>query len=465
MDLSVDSLLTQATELKASDLHIRVSMPPMFRVNGDLGPAPGRAVLDQEGIKLLFNQILDEEMRKRFTEDKAIDFSYAVPGVARFRVALFLQQQEMGGVFRRIPEIIPTLADLAAPAALLDFARKPRGLVLVTGPTGSGKSTTLAAVIDVINRERSDHILTIEDPIEFVHPPQKCVVNQREIGRDAPSFARALRDGLRQDPDVILVGEMRDLETISTAITAAETGHLVFGTLHTSSAPSSIDRIIDAFPADQQQQIRVMLASSLVGIVTQTLVPRADGRGRVAAHEVLVADNAVRAHIRHQQMEQVRSVLQTQSQKGMQTMDKALVYLVTQGVVSEEVARERTQNPDEFEQLLASVKRGAKIAPPNLIQPGQVAVQMQNSVAPTAVATPVPRLTTPASTPTPTPLPGGAAPVPSIEKTGQAALPKPSKIGNIVRKRPPGPSQTVPQDTSIAMPTIPMPDEDDKPRF
>jgi twitching motility protein PilT len=423
MEFTVDTLLRQATEARASDLHLRVGMPPMIRIDGDVTPAPGRPVLDKEMVEQLVGSILDEELKRLFYENKSVDFSHAVPGVARFRVAFFLQQGVMGGVFRRIPEKIPTLADLGAPAVLLDFARRPRGLVLVTGPTGSGKSTTLAAVIDVINRERFEHILTIEDPIEFVHPPQRCIVNQREIGRDAPTFARALRDGLRQDPDVILVGEMRDLETISTAITAAETGHLVFGTLHTSSAPSSIDRIIDAFPADQQQQIRVMLAGSLIGIVTQTLLPRADGQGRVAAHEVLVADNAVRAHIRHQQMEQVRSVLQTQSQKGMQTMDKALVYLVTQNIIAEEIARERTQNPDEFEQLLRTARRGGRIAPPNLVQPGQVSVQMPSTS---------PTMPTPGGSPPAMPMPSISGPPANIRRAATSdpmAMPVPPGNG------------------------------------
>jgi twitching motility protein PilT len=370
-DRDIDQLLIQATALGASDLHLRVGAPPLMRLDSAIQPVPGRPVVASEDMEKLVGSILSDEHRKSFYENKAVDFAYAVPGVARFRVNFFLQRGRMGGVMRRIPETIPQLADLAAPKALLDFARKPRGLVLVTGPTGSGKSTTLASVIDVINTERQEHILTIEDPIEFVHPLRACLVNQREVGPDTPSFKRALRDALREDPDVILVGEMRDFETISIALTAAETGHLVFGTLHTSSAETTISRIIDVFPSNQQQQIRTMLASSLAGVVCQTLLPRADGQGRVAAHEVLVATTAVRSNIRENTLEQIRSHIQTGHQHGMQTLDRSLAYLVATNTVAEDVALEKAFDRREFNDMLTSLRQGRDVAIPQLVQHGQ----------------------------------------------------------------------------------------------
>jgi twitching motility protein PilT len=278
-------------------------------------------------------------------------------------VNVYFQRESLGAAFRMIPTDLKTLEDLGLPAQLHELATKPRGLVLVTGPTGSGKSTTLAAVIDEINRSRSDHIMTIEDPIEFLHRHKRCIVNQREIGPDATSFAEALRGALRQDPDVILLGEMRDLETIATALTAAETGHLVFATLHTQDAPSTVDRLIDVFPAAQQEQVRVQIASTIQGIVTQTLVPTLDGRARVAACEILLPDDAVRNLIRQGKVEQMYSVMQTGSNKGMQTLEQALVDLISRGIVSQDVAMARSSRPD---QLLGLLQRTgiAAVEPP-----------------------------------------------------------------------------------------------------
>jgi twitching motility protein PilT len=297
-----------------------------------------------------------------------------MPGVARFRVNVYYQRESVGAAFRLIPQEIKTLEELSLPPVLHTLAENPRGLVLVTGPTGSGKSTTLAAVIDEINRTRTDHILTVEDPIEFVHRHKRCIVNQREIGPDATSFAEALKAALRQDPDVILVGEMRDLETISTALTAAETGHLVFGTLHTQSAPSTIDRIVDVFPPAQQEQVRIMIANSLQAIVTQTLLPTADGAGRVAALEVLLPDDAVRNLIRQAKVEQVYTIMQTNTARGMQTMEQALGDLTMRGVVNLTEALTRSSRPD---QLIGLLERsgfdvsGALAAAEAHPQPGQ----------------------------------------------------------------------------------------------
>src|SRR3712207_314883 len=301
---------------------------------------------------------LFRSQQKNLEINRQIDLSYSIPGVARFRVNVYFQRESLGAAFRLIPTELKSLEELGMPSSLRDLADKPRGLVLVTGPTGSGKSTTLAAIIDLINRTRADHIMTIEDPIEFLHRHKLCIVNQREIGPDAVSFAEALKGALRQDPDVILLGEMRDLETISTALTAAETGHLVFATLHTQDAPSTVDRLIDVFPAAQQEQVRVQIAGTLQGVVTQTLLPRADGRGRVAAVEVLLPDDAVRNLIRQAKVEQIYSVMQTAGKRGMQTLEQALAELVLRGIVSQETAVSRSSRP---EQLLGLLQRGAGI--------------------------------------------------------------------------------------------------------
>jgi len=351
---SIDNLLVQCVEHDASDLHLAVGSPPVMRVRGQLERLEAGKMTPDQTRDLIYG-ILSTEQQKQFETKRQIDFSYSVPGVARFRVNAYFQRASVGAAFRLIPARIRTLEELRMPDRLYELCDKPRGLVLVTGPTGSGKSTTLAALLDRINHIRAEHILTIEDPIEFLHWQRSCIVNQREIGSDATSFAESLRAALRQDPDVILVGEMRDLETISTALTAAETGHLVFATLHTQSAPSTIDRIIDVFPASQQGQIRVQLAATLQGIVTQNLIPTADGRGRVAALEILLPDDAVRNLIRQAKIEQVYSVMQMNTQKGMQTMEQSLADLVLKRVLTSEAALSRTSRPD---QLLGLLERG-----------------------------------------------------------------------------------------------------------
>ena len=354
----IDVLLEQMLELDASDLHLTVGTAPAFRIRGELTPAADTDSLDAEATRQAIYSILTSEQQKQLELDRQIDFAYSLPGVARFRVNAFFQRGSIGAAFRLVPGEIRTLDDLGLPPVLHTLAEKPRGLVLVTGPTGSGKSTTLAAIVDEINRTRHDHILTIEDPIEFLHRHQGCIVNQREIGTDARSFAEGLRAALRQDPDVILVGEMRDLETISTALTAAETGHLVFGTLHTQTASSTIDRVIDVFPPSQQQQVRIMIANSLQGVVTQTLLPTADGSGRVAALEILLPDDAVRNLIRQAKVEQLYTVMQTSSSRGMQTMEQALADLVLRQVVDYDEALARTTRP---EQLLGVLERAGMV--------------------------------------------------------------------------------------------------------
>jgi twitching motility protein PilT len=365
---SIDELLEHMVARDASDLHVTVGTPPVIRVRGEIARVDGYAPLTQEETQDLLYRILSSEQQKNLEIKRQLDFSHSIPGLARFRVNVYFQRESIGAAFRLIPAEIKTLEELGIPSTLHQLAQKPRGLVLVTGPTGSGKSTTLAAIIDEINRNRSEHILTIEDPIEFLHRHKRCIVNQREIGPDATSFGEALRAALRQDPDVILVGEMRDLETISTALTAAETGHLVFGTLHTQSAPSTIDRIIDVFPAEQQEQIRIQIASSLQGVVTQALLPTADGLGRVPALEVLLPDDAVRNLIRQGKVEQIYSVMQTNTGRGMQTMEQSLADLIQRGVVTFEAGLTRSSRPA---QLIAMLERaGFPVElPPDLSQP------------------------------------------------------------------------------------------------
>ena len=349
---SIDGLLEHMVELDASDLHLTVGSAPAFRVRGHVAPAESVPALTADETRDALYGILTSEQQKQLELNRQLDFAYSLPGVARFRVNVYFQRETLGAAFRLVPQEIRSLEELGLPPVLHTLAEKPRGLVLVTGPTGSGKSTTLAAIVDEINRTRAEHILTIEDPIEFIHQHKRCIVNQREIGPDATSFGEALRGALRQDPDVILVGEMRDLETISTALTAAETGHLVFGTLHTQSASSTIDRVIDVFPPAQQQQVRVMIANSLQAVVTQTLVPTLDGMGRVAALEVLLPDDAVRNLIRQAKIEQVYTVMQTNTARGMQTMEQALADLILRGVVSVEEAISRTTRPDQLYGIL-----------------------------------------------------------------------------------------------------------------
>ena len=353
-DYSIDDLLMRMVEADASDLHVSMSSAPVVRARGHLQRLEGFEPLASDDTRDLLYRILSTEQQKHLEIKRQLDFAHEIPGVARFRVNCYYQREALAAAFRLIPHTIKTLEELGLPSSLHVLSEKPRGLVLVTGPTGSGKSTTLASVIDEINRTRPDHILTIEDPIEFLHKNKKALVNQREIGVDAVSFGEALRGALRQDPDVILVGEMRDLETIGTALTAAETGHLVFGTLHTQSAPSTVDRIIDVFPAEQQEQVRVQIAGTLQGVVTQALIPTADGVGRIAALEILLPDDAVRNLIRQGKVEQIYSVMQTSTGKGMQTMEQSLAELVIRRTITKELALSRSSRP---EQLLGLLER------------------------------------------------------------------------------------------------------------
>jgi twitching motility protein PilT len=349
---SIDELLEHMVSRNASDLHVTVGTPPVVRVRGEVQRLEEFAPLTSEDTQQVLYRILSSEQQKQFELNRQLDFSHSIPGLARFRVNVYFQRESVGAAFRLIPAELKTLEELGIPSSLHQLAEKPRGLVLVTGPTGCGKSTTLAALIDEINRNRSEHILTIEDPIEFLHRHKRCIVNQREIGPDASSFAEALRAALRQDPDVILVGEMRDLETIATALTAAETGHLVFGTLHTQSAPSTIDRIIDVFAAEQQEQIRIQIANSVQGVVTQALLPTSDGAGRVPALEILLPDDAVRNLIRQGKVEQIYSVMQTNTGRGMQTMEQSLADLILRRVVDFEVGLSRSSRPAQLIGLL-----------------------------------------------------------------------------------------------------------------
>jgi len=352
--LSIDDLLRQMVELRASDLHLTAGTEPVIRINGALERLEGVERMTSDLTLQLLYRMLSTEQQKQVENNGQLDLSYSIPGVARFRVNVYSQRESLAAAFRMIPAQLKTLQDLGLPDSLYEFAEKPRGIVLVTGPTGSGKSTTLAALIDYVNTNRSDHIITIEDPIEFLHLHKRCIVNQREIGSDAPSFAAALRGALRQDPDVILLGEMRDLETISTALTAAETGHLVFATVHTQNAPSTVDRLIDVFPAAQQEQVRIQIAATLQGVVTQTLLPRADGQGRAAALEILLPDDATRNLIRQNKVEQVYSIMQTGSARGMRTMENSLADLVVRGVITKDIALARSSRPD---QLLGQLER------------------------------------------------------------------------------------------------------------
>ncbi|MCB0866062.1 MAG: type IV pilus twitching motility protein PilT [Solirubrobacterales bacterium] len=341
-------------ELGASDVHLTPGFPPAIRVRGQITPMEGQTALTPQETREVVYSILNDDQRKRFENNMQLDFAYAIPNVARFRVNCFFQRGAISAAFRFIPENIKSLGQLGLPPVLEEFTRKPRGFVLVTGPTGSGKTTSLAAMIDSINAERDEHILTIEDPIEFMHPHKRCIVNQREIGADAPDFAAALKAALRQDPDVILVGEMRDLETISTALTAAETGHLVFATLHTQSTAQTVDRIIDVFPAGQQAQVRMQLSIALQGIVTQQLLPTADGLSRACACEILVPSPAIRNLIREGKTHQIYSAIQTSGASGMQTMDAHLAQLVRQGRITQKLAEARAAVPEELRRLLGT---------------------------------------------------------------------------------------------------------------
>ena len=348
-------VLLEVLALNASDLHLTAGSPPMVREKGRLR-ALDYPVLSSQMTREIVYSILTNDQRKKLENEWQIDFAYSIPGKARFRVNSYFQRASIGAAFRLIPNEMPALDDLGLPAVLRDFTKKPRGFVLVTGPTGSGKSTTLAAMLDVINRERQQHIMTIEDPIEFLHTHKTCIVNQRELGSDAQSFSLGLKAALRQDPDVILVGEMRDLDTIATALTAAETGHLVFATLHTQDTAQTVDRIVDVFPPAQQHQVRVQLSVALQGIVTQDLLPTADGQGRCCACEVLVPTPAVRNLIREGKTHQIYSVLQTGGAHGMQTMDAALADLVRRQKITRELAEARSSSPEELRRLMGTVR-------------------------------------------------------------------------------------------------------------
>jgi twitching motility protein PilT len=362
MQLDFADVLLEVIDRRASDLHITAGAPPTVRVRGRLVPMEGFPVLTPNDTREIVYSILSEGQRQKFENNWQLDFAYQIPGRARFRVNAYMQRSAVGAALRLIPFDVVPLERLGLPPAVAEFANRPRGLVLVTGPTGSGKSTTLASLIDVINASREEHIMTVEDPIEFLHQHKKCIVNQRELGSDAVSFAEALKGALRQDPDVILVGEMRDMETIGTAITAAETGHLVFATLHTQDTPQTIDRIIDVFPAEQQGQVRAQLAVALQGIMTQMLLPTADGAGRCVAAEVLVPTPAVRNLIRESKTHQIYSVLQTGASHGMQTMDAALAQLVRAGKVNRQLAETRAHAPEEFRRLIAGAGGGYQMA-------------------------------------------------------------------------------------------------------
>ena len=345
--MDISELLAFVVKNKASDLHLSSGLPPMIRVHGDIRRI-NLPAMEHKDVHGMVYDIMNDGQRKFYEENLECDFSFAIPNLARFRVNAFVQLRGAAAVMRTIPSKIQSLEDLKCPAIFKDIADQPRGMCLVTGPTGSGKSTTLAAMVNHINENEFGHILTVEDPIEFVHESKKCLINQREIGPHSLSFANALRSALREDPDVILVGEMRDLETIRLAMTAAETGHLVFGTLHTSSAAKTIDRIIDVFPADEKEMVRAMLSESLRAVISQTLLKTKDGSGRVAAHEVMIGTPAIRNLIREAKVAQMYSAIQTGQNFGMQTLDQNLTDLVRRNIVSSDEARGKAANKDNF---------------------------------------------------------------------------------------------------------------------
>ena len=345
--MEIAELLAFSVKNKASDLHLSAGLPPMIRVHGDVRRINVPA-LDHKGVHSMIYDIMNDGQRKFYEENLEVDFSFEVPNLARFRVNAFVQNRGAGAVFRTIPSKVLSLEELNAPTIFKEISDQPRGIVLVTGPTGSGKSTTLAAMVDYINDKEFGHILTVEDPIEFVHQSKKCLINQREVGPHTLSFNNALRSALREDPDVILVGELRDLETIRLALTAAETGHLVFGTLHTSSAAKTVDRIIDVFPAAEKEMVRSMLSESLRAVISQTLLKTKDGTGRVAAHEIMIGTPAIRNLIRENKIAQMYSSIQTGQNVGMQTLDQNLTELVRRNIVAVGEARTKAMNKDAF---------------------------------------------------------------------------------------------------------------------
>ena len=368
----IDELLRRCVDMRGSDLHFKADTGKAYvRVDGDLVELDDIEQFDPDEFQAAFYKLLRRDQIAKFEEELELDFAYEVVGLSRFRGNAYQQRGVVQGAFRVIPYEIQTMEELRLPAACADFVVRPRGLVLVTGPAGSGKSTTQAAMIDRINRTQPVHIVTVEDPIEFVHEDQMAVINQRELESDTQSFERALKYVLRQDPDVILVGEMRDLETIHLAITAAETGQLVIGTLHTVDAVQTVDRIVDVFPMHQQQQIRMQLSVNLVGVISQTLVKRADGRGRVAAFEVLVATGAIRNLIRENKTYQIGSLVQTGARAKMQTLDQSLALLVEDGLVSHEEARSKAKDAGEFERLVALARAGNATQPSQLSKHGE----------------------------------------------------------------------------------------------
>ena len=345
--MDITELLAFTVKNKASDLHVSAGLPPMIRVHGDVRRINLPALAHKDVHGMVYD-IMNDAQRKQYEEFLETDFSFEIPNLARFRVNAFNQNRGAAAVFRVIPSKVMSLEELNCPKIFKEIANQPRGIVLVTGPTGSGKSTTLAAMVDYVNENEYGHILTIEDPIEFVHESKRCLINQREVSRDTQSFSAALRSALREDPDVVLVGEMRDLETIRLALTAAETGHLVFGTLHTSSAAKTIDRIIDVFPAEEKEMVRAMLSESLVAVISQTLCKRKDGTGRVAAHEIMLGTPAIRNLIREGKVAQMYSAMQTGHSFGMQTLDQCLTDLVRRNVISAAEARIRAKSPENF---------------------------------------------------------------------------------------------------------------------
>ncbi len=355
--LALEDILRVGVQRNCSDVHLKAGAPPMFRLFGELYRATNVPPLTPEDTRRLVYSILPDEKREEFERRKEVDFAFDIPGLARLRVNALMQRGTVEAIFRIIPPRIPTFEELGLPPIVRHFCERPRGIVLVTGPAGCGKTTTLASMVDYINSHFPLHIITVEDPIEFVHHDKLALVNQREVGRDTLSFANALKYALREDPDVIMIGEMRDLETIALAITAAETGHLVLSTLHTPDAVQTIDRIIDAFPTHQQQQIRMQLAISLVGVISQRLVRRADGKGMVAAFEVLVGTTAVRALIREAKTFQLPSVLQTGIRQGMMTLEQSLANLVVKGLIRLEDALEEANHPEAVEELVKEARR------------------------------------------------------------------------------------------------------------